>query len=227
MAASNQPRERWKRALRRGVTPNTGDFAWMCKNSPKRIGIVAEGDSWFAYPQRLSGGDANVIDHIAAQLTRRNKTNLLELASISDTAKEMLSGEQKNILESVLAFQCGRIDYRTSTYALNTEMAKNNSIHKPGVGSSSCLSSPDARPAYRSRYYPSRPAPCERLAVAGRVLEENLTPISGRNNWILSRKFSSLTGERSVASTFTAASSSESLKRPTKASRGRRLASAT
>ena len=102
MAAPNQPQERREIALHRGVTSNRGDFAWICRKSPKRIGIVAEGDSWFAYPQRLSGGDANVVDHIAAQLTRRNKTNLLQLASIGDTAKEMLSGRQKDILESVL-----------------------------------------------------------------------------------------------------------------------------
>ena len=102
MAAPNQPQERRRRELRRGVTSNRDNFAWMCRKSPKRIGIVAEGDSWFAYPQRLLGGDANVVDHIAAQLTRRNKTNLLELASIGDTAKEMLSGKQKDVLESVL-----------------------------------------------------------------------------------------------------------------------------
>lgn len=102
MPARNQPQERRKRALRRGVTSNRGDFAWICKKSPERIGIVAEGDSWFAYPQRLFGGEANAVDHIAAQLTGRKKTNLLELASNGDTAKEMLSGKQKDILESVL-----------------------------------------------------------------------------------------------------------------------------
>lgn len=57
------------------------------------IRILAEGDSWFAYPRRfmLLGKDANVIDHLA----REDNLLILNTASSGDEIVEMISGEQK------------------------------------------------------------------------------------------------------------------------------------
>ncbi len=57
------------------------------------IRILAEGDSWFAYPRRflLLGKDANIIDHLA----RQDNLLILNTASSGDEIVEMISGEQK------------------------------------------------------------------------------------------------------------------------------------
>lgn len=57
------------------------------------VRILAEGDSWFAYPRRflLAGRPANIIDHLA------DEENLLILntAANGDEIVSMISGEQK------------------------------------------------------------------------------------------------------------------------------------
>lgn len=57
------------------------------------IRILAEGDSWFAYPRRflLIGKDANIIDHLA----REDNLLILNTASSGDEIVDMVSGEQK------------------------------------------------------------------------------------------------------------------------------------
>ena len=62
-------------------------------NIPGKKLVLAEGDSWFAYPRRyfFFGADANIIDHLA------DKPELIIYNSSSngDEALAMLSGEQK------------------------------------------------------------------------------------------------------------------------------------
>lgn len=60
-------------------------------NGGKRI--LAEGDSWFAYPRRflLFGKDANIIDWLA----ERNNLVIYNTSSNGDEAVAMLSGDQK------------------------------------------------------------------------------------------------------------------------------------
>lgn len=77
-------------------------FTRMLKEIPGRINIVAEGDSWFDYPRKyvLSGAPSNVVDHIQRRTKRR--ANLLRLECNGDEALEILSGDQKSRLCSVL-----------------------------------------------------------------------------------------------------------------------------
>ena len=61
------------RLKKRGVTSSVKDFGWLCKNTSGRVGIVSEGDSWFAYPKLniLFGQNANIMDHVCAKRNRR------------------------------------------------------------------------------------------------------------------------------------------------------------
>lgn len=65
----------------------------MVRQNPDSKKILAEGDSWFAYPRRyfLFGKDANIIDHLG------DKDDLVvyNTSSNGDEAVSMLSGEQK------------------------------------------------------------------------------------------------------------------------------------
>ena len=103
MALNAQQRRLQNLALADGWTGDEAKFAYMCKRAPKRIGIISEGDSWFAYPGNLSPWALhNIVDHIVAHLAGRDYVNLLRLSTNGHTAKEMVSGEQKDLLESVL-----------------------------------------------------------------------------------------------------------------------------
>ena len=81
-------------------TRNQRVFAKLIKRFPNRLNIVAEGDSWFAYPPKNLVGDSrsNVIDY----LKYKKSFNLLELASNGDEAVEMLSGESKFKLVKII-----------------------------------------------------------------------------------------------------------------------------
>lgn len=74
----------------------TGDvevYEKLVKGKTGYLKILAEGDSWFAYPRQflLVGRDANVINHLA------DKPNLLILntSSVGDEIVDMMSGDQK------------------------------------------------------------------------------------------------------------------------------------
>ncbi|MFP4531820.1 MAG: SGNH/GDSL hydrolase family protein [Desulfobacterales bacterium] len=76
-------------------TCDTSVFKDLLKNYKhlNPIRILAEGDSWFAYPRRflLMGKDANIIDHLA----REDNLLILNTASNGDEIVDMISGEQK------------------------------------------------------------------------------------------------------------------------------------
>ena len=96
--------KRRKLALRRGVTSLAQDFAYICKKYPHRIAIVAEGDSWFAYPRKwiLFGADINIIHHLEDKIENTGTVNLLRLASNGDEAVDMTSGKQFKNLYKIL-----------------------------------------------------------------------------------------------------------------------------
>lgn len=99
------PLERQKRiAHSTGVTSQIPLFNDMCKRSPERIGIIAEGDSWFAYPRKwiAVGADMNIVHHIADRIENTGQVNLLRLASNGDEAVEMTSGPQFRTLAKIL-----------------------------------------------------------------------------------------------------------------------------
>jgi hypothetical protein len=93
------------RLKKRGSTSSVKDFGWLCKNTSGRVGIVSEGDSWFAYPRLniLFGPNANVMDHICAVTSSTGKANVLRLASNGDEASAMMSGPQKHQLAEILS----------------------------------------------------------------------------------------------------------------------------
>lgn len=95
---------RQKAALRSGVTILPSDFSHVCRRRPERIGIVAEGDSWFAYPRKWMafGADNNIIHHLAKKIRGTNTANLLRLASNGDEAVDMTSGKQFKTLYKIL-----------------------------------------------------------------------------------------------------------------------------
>jgi hypothetical protein len=72
------------------------DFRAMRRKKPHRIGIVPEGDSWFAYSRKwiALGADINVLQHIADTVERTDRVNLLRLASNGDEAVNMTSGKR-------------------------------------------------------------------------------------------------------------------------------------
>lgn len=101
------------RALkRRAVTNSPRNFKWLCANTTGRVGIVAEGDSWFAYPPRfiITGPNSNIIDHVADTVSGTGKANLLRLASNGDEAVNMIAGKQKHTLAKILQTNAAHID---------------------------------------------------------------------------------------------------------------------
>lgn len=65
----------------------------LVENHPEAVRILAEGDSWFAYPRRyIAFGEAANIVQILAE---RSYYVIYSTASIGDEAVSMLTGEQK------------------------------------------------------------------------------------------------------------------------------------
>jgi hypothetical protein len=83
----------------RSTTTQSG-FAELLRRYPHRTSIVAEGDSWFAYPRKwlFAGKPNNIINY----LKNMERFNLLHLASNGDEAVDMLSGKSKfRLLKSI------------------------------------------------------------------------------------------------------------------------------
>lgn len=100
-----------RKALETGITGSRQDFKWLTRNT-RRINMLAEGDSWFAYPRKniLFGKNANILDWVAKSIRGKDKANLLRLAGNGDEAVEMLAGSQKRELAETL-WECeDRID---------------------------------------------------------------------------------------------------------------------
>jgi hypothetical protein len=76
--------------------PYTTDFRGyerLVMDNPEAVRILAEGDSWFAYPRRFIyfGAPSNVVQILA----ERNYYVIYSTASIGDEVASMMSGEQK------------------------------------------------------------------------------------------------------------------------------------
>lgn len=105
MPPRESPAQRRRRiAVQRGVAVLPSDFSHICKKRPNRIGIVSEGDSWFAYPRKwiAFGADMNIIHHLEEKVENTDSANLLRLASSGDEAVDMTSGKQFKKLYKVL-----------------------------------------------------------------------------------------------------------------------------
>lgn len=84
----------------------------MCRKRPERLGIVAEGDSWFSYPRKylLAGPDINLLHHLRSRIAHTDTANLLIRSSNGDEAVQMLSGKQKYDLAKTLDRHGEQID---------------------------------------------------------------------------------------------------------------------
>lgn len=76
--------------------PSTSDsrvFEQLVNENPKAKKVLAEGDSWLAYPRKyiVAGSAANIVD----QLSKKRELLIYSSASNGDEAVAMLSGEQK------------------------------------------------------------------------------------------------------------------------------------
>jgi hypothetical protein len=90
-----------KRLKRRKSTHQKNEFNDMRLLFPDRLHIVAEGDSWFAYPPRwFVGKPPNLISHISGWT--RGKANFYSMASNGDEAVDMVSGKEKHKLVDIL-----------------------------------------------------------------------------------------------------------------------------
>lgn len=127
-ASKTQVQKRRKRALSTGVTSLFSDFTYLCKTKPNRIGIVSEGDSWFAYPQKwiFFGGDINIIHHLENQITATDTVNLLRLAANGDEAVQMTSGPQFAKLYKVLKRNKDHVDLLLFSGGGNDIVGKRN-----------------------------------------------------------------------------------------------------
>ncbi|MCG8684734.1 MAG: hypothetical protein MI892_07665 [Desulfobacterales bacterium] len=74
-------------------TVDTVEFKKHIENHPNDTKLLAEGDSWFAYPRRFYffGKDANIIDHLAD----KPGLAILNTSRNGDEAADMMSGDQK------------------------------------------------------------------------------------------------------------------------------------
>lgn len=74
-------------------TTDSRGFQSLVADNPDAVRILAEGDSWFAYPRRFIafGQSANIVQILA----ERNYYLIYSTASIGDEATSMLTGEQK------------------------------------------------------------------------------------------------------------------------------------
>ena len=75
------------------LTSDTRMFQEYNRENPGRIRILAEGDSWFAYPRQFffAGADSNITDHLAD----RDDLSILNTSSNGDELAQMISGDQK------------------------------------------------------------------------------------------------------------------------------------
>ena len=108
MHIARRERERLKT---QGFTANSAHFEWLCNANKNRVGIVCEGDSWFAYPRKylFAGRNSNIVDHLID--LAKNKANILTLSSSGDEAVTMISGRQKHNLARILKKHRNHIDF--------------------------------------------------------------------------------------------------------------------
>ncbi|HEX4781648.1 MAG TPA: hypothetical protein VH301_12885 [Usitatibacter sp.] len=68
-----------------------------------RVKVLAQGDSWFAFPLPVVGGARNLVEAIST----REPTVAIDLAIVGDTAENMAQGERHAQLRSILAGGAG------------------------------------------------------------------------------------------------------------------------
>lgn len=87
-----------------GITNSVREFYWLTRQKPDRVGILSEGDSWFAYPRKylFAGPNANIIDFLCSTIKNTDTANLLRMSSNGDEATNMMSDKQRHSLCKIL-----------------------------------------------------------------------------------------------------------------------------
>ena len=82
-------------------TSDSHEYGQLVKAKPKATKILAEGDSWFAYPRRYFafGSASNIVN----QLGKKKSYVIYSCASNGDEAVTMMSGDQKHSLMKRIA----------------------------------------------------------------------------------------------------------------------------
>lgn len=128
------------------MTSDSKKFAWLCRQTQNRIGIVTEGDSWFSYPPNLllKGPNSNVIDWVVSAVKDSGKANLLRLASNGDEAVHMISGKQKHDLAELLKKNGDAIHFLMFSGGGNDlvgkwDMERLLNTYEPGFTAAQCI----------------------------------------------------------------------------------------
>lgn len=108
MLSGHELQEKKKDLKKKKRASNVNDFNDMRKWFRKRVNILAEGDSWFAYPPKgiIAGAESNLIAHISGWT--KGKANFYCMASSGDEAVDMVSGKQKHKLVEILRWHTSR-----------------------------------------------------------------------------------------------------------------------
>lgn len=108
------------------------------KANPEAVGMLIEGDSWFDYPQPLS-------TNIPTELKRSfgDKIVQLDKSKIGEDAREMLCGEQYEVLFDIMARRKLAFDCILFSGGGNDIVASNLPVllntYQPGFGWEDCL----------------------------------------------------------------------------------------
>jgi hypothetical protein len=81
----------------------------------RRARLLAQGDSWFAFPLPLLAGTRNVIDAIST----RKRTVAIDLSAIGDTAENMAQGDRHAQMRTILAGGDGEDPIRVAVILLS------------------------------------------------------------------------------------------------------------
>jgi len=143
------PSQRRRRlAIHSGIAFSAAEFRAMCRKNPHRVGIVAEGDSWFAYPRKwiAFGADINIVHHIAHRLHGTDTANLIRLAANGDEAVNMTSGSQKQRLYDILKKNSDHIRLVLFSGGGNDIVGKRDLLpllkeYRPGMTALECVES--------------------------------------------------------------------------------------
>lgn len=149
MPASRRTTQRHRRRLRAaatGLTNFVDAFRWTKDQYPERVGILVEGDSWFAFPKEwlVYGSAANAITSLFSRLAPTRSVIGLCRASNSDTADDMMDGKQLEKTGSLLKNYGSRFDLCLLSAGGNDVIGEGRlapllNDYQPGFGPGDCI----------------------------------------------------------------------------------------
>ncbi len=146
MPPGGSPRlKKERRARLFGYTRSIQAFSDVATKS-NRINIIAEGDSWFAYPPEwlVGGPNSNIMDHILEHLSKKGVVNTLCRPSNGDTAVNMMKGTQYKALKKLLEKKGEHVDLFLFSAGGNDVVGEEDLMpllneYKPGYDAHKCI----------------------------------------------------------------------------------------